>query len=211
VRLIESVTDRRAVRQEDVERRRLNYQAAQARLDEAEKDLALIKAGTWSADLAIAQANVDQAAAAVRQDEINIDRLTMRAPVDGIILQNKVRLGQYAQAGILSDPLMVFGAGQGLHVRADVDENDAWRVHPGSPALARLRGNSRLSFPLEFVRFEPYVIPKQSLTGDVTERVDTRVLQVIYRFKDPRAAVFDGQQLDIFIQTTVGSNREAAK
>ena len=211
VRLIESVTDRRAVRQEDVERRRLNYQAAQARLEEVEKDLALIQAGTWSADLAIAQANVDQAAAAVRQDEINIDRLTMRAPVDGIVLQNKVRLGQYAQAGILSDPLMVFGAGQGLHVRADVDENDAWRVRPGSPALARLRGNSRISFPLEFVRFEPYVIPKQSLTGNVTERVDTRVLQVIYQFKDPKAAVFDGQQLDIFIQTKVGSSREAAK
>ena len=211
VRLIESVTDRRAVRQEDVERRRLNQQAAQARLEEAEKDLALIKAGTWSADLAIAQANVDQAAAAVRQDEINIDRLTMRAPVDGIVLQNKVRLGQYAQAGVLSDPLMVFGAGHGLHVRADVDENEAWRVRQGNPAIARLRGNSRISFPLEFVRFEPYVIPKQSLTGDVTERVDTRVLQVIYQFKDPKAAVFDGQQLDIFIQTTVGSNREAGK
>jgi len=211
VRLIESVTDRRAVRQEDVERRRLNYQASKARLDEAEKDLALIKAGTWSADLAVGQADIDQAAAAVRQDEINIDRLTMRAPADGIILQNKVRLGQYAQAGILSDPLMVFGAGKGLHVRADVDENDAWRVRPGSPAVARLRGNSRISFPLEFVRFEPYVIPKQSLTGDVTERVDTRVPQVIYQFKDPRTAVFDGQQLDIFIQTTTGINREATK
>jgi multidrug efflux pump subunit AcrA (membrane-fusion protein) len=66
VRLIESVTDRRAVREEDVERRRLNYDAAKARLDGAEKDLALINAGTWSADLAIAQADVDQAAAAVR-------------------------------------------------------------------------------------------------------------------------------------------------
>jgi multidrug resistance efflux pump len=211
VRLIESVTDRRAVREEDVKRRRLNLQAAQARLDEADENLVLTKAGTWSADLVIAQADVDQAAAAVRQDEINIDRLTMRAPVDGIILQNKVRLGQYAQAGILSEPLMVFGAGTGLHVRADVDENDAWRVRPGCPALARLRGNSKISFPVEFVRFEPYVIPKQSLTGNVTERVDTRVLQVIYQFRDPKATVFDGQQLDIFIETPVGSRREAAK
>ena len=41
VRLIESVTDRRAVRQEDVERRRLNLQASQAHLDEAEKNLAV--------------------------------------------------------------------------------------------------------------------------------------------------------------------------
>src|SRR5262249_28087010 len=65
VRLIESVTDRRAVREEDVERRRLNFEAAKARLAQAEKDLELIKAGTWSADLAVARADVDQAAAAV--------------------------------------------------------------------------------------------------------------------------------------------------
>lgn len=209
VQLIESVTDKRAVRDEDVKRRRLNFEAAKARLDQAEKDLALLKAGTWSADLEIAKADVNQAEAGVRQDEINIDRLTVRAPVDGLILQNKVRLGQYAQAGPLSEPLMVFGAGKGLHVRAAVDENDAWRVQAGAPAIARLRGNSRISYPLEFVRFEPYVIPKKSLTGDVTERVDTRVLEAIYRFKDPRARVFDGQQVDVFIQTNVAANTTA--
>jgi HlyD family secretion protein len=97
VRLIESVTDRRAVREEDVQRRRLNYDAAQARLQQAETELALIKAGTWDADLAVARAEVNQAAAAARQDEINIERLTMRAPADGVVLQSKVRLGQFAQ------------------------------------------------------------------------------------------------------------------
>jgi HlyD family secretion protein len=65
--------------------------------------------------------------------------------------------------------------------------------------MAYLRGNSQFRFPLEFVRFEPYVIPKKSLTGDATERVDTRVLQVIYRFCDPKANVFDGQQVDVYI------------
>src|SRR5262249_11833768 len=141
-----------------------------------------------------------QAAAAVRQDEINIDRLTMRAPAEGVVIQNKVRLGQYAQAGPLAEPLMVFAAGKGLHVRASIDENDAWRVRKGAPAVARLRGNSRITYPLEFVRFEPYVVPKRSLTGAATERVDTRVLEAIYRFQDPKAAVFNGQQLDIFIE-----------
>jgi multidrug resistance efflux pump len=207
VRLIESVTDRRAVRDEDVQRRRLNSEAAKARLLQAETELALIKAGTWDADLAVARAEVNQAAAGVRQDEINIERLTMRAPADGVVLQSKVRLGQYAQVGPLSEPLMIFGAGKQIHVRADIDENDAWRVRAGTPAVARLRGNSRIGFPLEFVRFEPYVLPKKSLTGDVTERVDTRVLEAIYRFKDPNAGVFDGQQLDIFIETNAGGKQ----
>jgi len=199
VTLINSVTDRRAVKEEDVKRRELNYEAAKARLEQAEKDLALLKAGTWKPDLDIARQEVRQAAAEVHQLETDVARLTMLAPIDGTILQNKVRLGQFAQCGPLEEPLMVFGGGNDLHVRADVDESDAWRVRAGAPAVAYLRGNSEISFPLEFVRFEPYVIPKKSLTGDSTERVDTRVLQVIYRFRDSKAAIFDGQQVDVYI------------
>ncbi|MGE5946087.1 MAG: HlyD family secretion protein, partial [Betaproteobacteria bacterium] len=143
MRLIDSVADLRAVRNEDVLRRRLAYQAAQARLAQAEKDLALLKAGTWAPDLAIARTQVEQAEAAVRQDEINLERLTTRAPMDGVILQNKVRLGQFAQCGPLAEPLMIFGGGRELHVRADVDEEDAWRVKSSAAAVAHVRGNSR--------------------------------------------------------------------
>jgi hypothetical protein len=60
--------------------------------------------------------------------------------------------------------------------------------------------------PLTFVRFEPSVVPKVALTGDSTERTDTRVLQAIYGI-DPTAdktnaefpRVFVGQQMDVFI------------
>ena len=50
------------------------------------------------------------------------------------------------------------------------------------------------------MRFEPLVIPKKNLSGDATERVDTRVLQVVYRI-DPATDVslFVGQQMDVFI------------
>jgi len=210
VRLIESVTDRRAVKEEDVERRRLNYQAAAARLEQAKNDLALLKAGAWKPDVDVARADTAQAAAAVRQDEINISRLTVEAPVNGTILQNKVRLGQYAQCGPLAEPLMIFGGGKNLHLRTQVDENDACRVRDGARAVAHLRGDSQVIYPLEFVRFEPYVLPKASLTGDTTERVDTRVLEVIYRFKDPEARVFDGQQMDVYIDAATRKGPQEA-
>ena len=210
VRLIESVTDRRAVKEEDVERRRLNYDAAAARLEQAKNDLALLKAGAWKPDVDVARADAAQAAAAVRQDEINISRLTVEAPVNGTILQNKVRLGQYAQCGSLAEPLMIFGGGKNLHLRTQVDENDAWRVRDGAQAVAHLRGDSQVIYPLEFVRFEPYVVPKASLTGDTRERVDTRVLEVIYRFKDPEARVFNGQQMDVYIDAATRKGPQAA-
>jgi HlyD family secretion protein len=123
--------------------------------------------------------------------------------MDGTILQSKIRMGQYAPCGPLAVPLMVLGGGRQLHVRADVDESEAWRVRPNTDAVAYVRGNSALRYPLTFVRFEPYVVPKQSLTGDPSERVDTRVLQVIYRLRDDRAALYDGQQVDVYIETPV--------
>jgi hypothetical protein len=63
------------------------------------------------------------------------------------------------------------------------------------------RGSLQEKYPLEFVRVEPFVMPKKSLTGNNTERVDTRVLQVIYRF-DPtgRPPLFVGQQVEVFIE-----------
>jgi len=168
--------------------------------------LGLLKAGAWAPDIAVAKSEVAQAEAQVKMVETNIDRLTMQAPIAGVILQNKVRLGQYAQCGPLSEPLMILGSVTPLNVRVDVDEHDAWRVRGGAPAAASPRGNGSIRIPLEFVRFEPYVIPKRSLTGDSTERVDTRVLQIIYRVKEQSAPLYVGQQMDVYIETPVKSS-----
>jgi len=123
----------------------------------------------------------------------------IRAPIDAQVLQVKVRAGEYAPASVTATPLVVIGRAKPLHVRVDVDEQEAWRVGAGARAMAHVRGNPRLETPLTFVRFEPFVVPKKSLTGDSTERVDTRVLQVIYRVESEELPLFVGQQLDVFI------------
>lgn len=198
-RLIESVTDRRAIREEDLQRRRLAAKAAAARLDEANAALSLLKSGSWEPEKNIARAEIEREKANFKRLETDIERLTVCAPIAGEILQLNVRVGEYAQSGPLAKPLIVMGDTSVLHVRTDVDENEASRVSPSAPAEAAERGNSSLKVQLEFVRFEPYVVPKKSLTGDSTERVDTRVLQVLYRFKDTNIPFRVGQQMDVFI------------
>jgi HlyD family secretion protein len=200
-KLIESVSDRRAIREEDLQRRRQATRAAEAKLDEAKAALALLKAGAWAPDLKIAKAEVTTTEAQLKRLETDIERLTMRAPAAGEILQVNVRAGEYAQVGALAKPLIVMGDTSHLNVRVDVDENEGWKVRADAPARAAERGNSSQKVPLEFVRFEPYVVPKKSLTGDSTERVDTRVLQVIYRFKETKVPFRVGQQMDVFIST----------
>jgi hypothetical protein len=65
-----------------------------------------------------------------------------------------------------------------------------------------LRGNKDINTALKFVRFEPYVIPKVSLTGGSNERVDTRVLQAIFSFERGDLPIFVGQQLNIYIDAS---------
>jgi hypothetical protein len=72
------------------------------------------------------------------------------------------------------------------------------------------RGNLQVRYPLKFVRVEPFVIPKKSLTGDNTERVDTRVLQVIYQFDpDGLPPLFVGQQVEVFIEAGAPAEPDA--
>lgn len=201
LRLIEGVKDKRAIRDEDLQRRRLAVKAQQARLEEARANLKLLQAGTWAPDLKVAEAELAQAEQQVKRIQTDIDRLVVTSPLDGQILQCKVHVGEFAQAGQLATPLMVLGAVDTLHVRADIDEEDAWRVKSGSAALASVRGNGSVRYPLHFVRFEPYVVPKKSLTGDSTERVDTRVLQAIFSF-EKGVPLHVGQQMDVSIEAS---------
>ena len=155
---------------------------------------------TATAELGGARAEVASAGAQVRAAETEIERSTIRAPLDADVLQVKIRAGEFAPAGPTDPPLVLLGRVRPLHVRVDVDEQEAWRVREGAPAKGHVRGNARVATPLAFVRFEPYVTPKRSLTGDNTERVDTRVLQVIYRVERADVPLYVGQQLDVFIE-----------
>lgn len=113
-----------------------------------------------------------------------------------------MRPGEYMDGGGAVAPALLMGDDAKLHVRVDIDENEAWRVRPGAEAMAFVRGNPELKIPLEFEYLEPYIIPKTALTGQSTERTDRRVLQVIYGFARGDQPVYVGQQLDIYIQAS---------
>ncbi len=176
----EQVKDKRAISSEEMSRRRSAVKTAEAERSEA-------------------QAQVAAADAQVRAIAVEIERSTVRSPIDAEVLQVKLRVGEFAAAAPGATPLILLGRSKPLHVRVDVDEHEGWRVHGDATAVGRVRGNAELKTPLSFVRFEPFVVPKRSLTGDSTERVDTRVLQVIYKVERDDLPLFVGEQLDVFI------------
>jgi len=196
--LADAVTDKRAVSTEELTRRRFAVETAQAELESAAASLAKLEAGAWKPEIDVAKARLAAAEAMAAQVQVELDRLTVRAPIDGSVLQINVRPGEYADAGART-PAVLMGDVSTLHVRVDVDESDAWRLRHGAAGQGFVRGNPQLSAALEFVRVDPYVVPKRSLTGDPVERVDTRVLQVIYRFPAAALPVYPGQQMDVFL------------
>jgi len=155
---------------------------------------------TRRSDVQVADAERAAAHAAVAQTEALLERLTVRAPRAATVLQVNTRPGEFVTPGA-SRPPLVLGDLTYLQVRADIDEQVAPRVRPGMTAVGYLKGDTQRPIPLEFVRIEPFVIPKTSLTGSSIERVDTRVLQVIYRFKRTDSTpVYVGQQLDLYLE-----------
>jgi HlyD family secretion protein len=190
---------RRVSTEQDLIARRATLAGAEAALARAEADLRLLEAGSWVYDRDVTRARIAEAEAEVAKTQIDLDRLTVRSLVDGRVLQVNVRPGEYVAASA-GTPLVILGSIDRLHVRVDIDEYDIARFDEQSPAVAMPRGDLQERYPLEFVRIEPFVVPKKSLTGDATERVDVRVLQVIYRF-DPtgRPRLFVGQQVEVYI------------
>lgn len=181
--LISQVKDMRAYTKEEYITRENNVLINKAAVDGA------------TASLAAAQAQLNVS-------ETNLDLTTVKAPLDCQVLQVNIHPGEFALAGTVANvnPLMLVGRTNSHHVRVSIDENDAWRFDKNSPAVVFLRGNVEYQAPLKFEYIEPYVVPKKSLTGDSTERVDTRVFQVIYSYDPQKMPSYLGQQVDVYIE-----------
>lgn len=226
--LFQNISDSRAVSTDEKDRARFAMERAQAAYDQAlasvqeaqggvsvaqggvadaQSRIASAKSTAQSARASVvegqesakaAQAGSAQAGAQTRVVATDLERLIVRAPIAGQVLRLNVRLGEFASAGPLTSPLVSMGAVDPLHVRVQIDEEDAARIAFGAPAQGTLRGDAGTRIPLTFVRFEPQAIPKTNLNGG-GERIDTRVVEAIYAFRRGDLSAFVGQQMDVFV------------
>ena len=151
---------------------------------------------------------VNQAAAALKAANALLQKYSVKAPVDGVVLAVNATAGSYVSSQgaydaytQASDPLVVMGAPQDyLAVRCYVDEilvsrlPSPWHIQ----AQMSIRGTD-IKVPLEFVRVQPYVSPKIELSNQRQEKVDLRVLPVLFRFEKKDAPVYPGMLVDVFI------------
>ncbi|POA31558.1 MULTISPECIES: efflux RND transporter periplasmic adaptor subunit [unclassified Pseudomonas] len=195
---------------------RANFELAQASLktaqDQYTKRLASygIDPKSISKDtLDTAKDTAAQAQAALKAANATLAQYAIKAPVDGVVLAINTTVGSYVSPQGAYDPyiqqfspLAVMSAEQTyLAVRCYVDEILIARLPPPEHIRAQmLIHGSDIKVPLEFVRVQPYVSPKIQLSNQRQEKVDLRVLPVVFRFeKKDLPRVYPGQLVDVFI------------
>jgi len=185
------------------------YADAAARLALAQANLALYDEAKGGANITIELAAIEQARASLKLAQTDLELRTVSAPIDGEVLRVNINPGEFALAGAVTQPLIVMGRTDPMHVRIDIDEADISRYRPGARALASLRGDAVRKLQLSFVRVEPLVVPKRALSGLTTERVDTRVMQLIYAILEDGMAILPGQQVDVLIEADDSGSQAA--
>lgn len=177
---------------------------ALAGVESARTDLAHVRLAAWDRDLAIAEAEAAVARTAVSASEarcdavrIRLERLAIRAPRDATIVDLGVTVGALASP---ADPrLVVLADLSSLFVRVEVPESQAWKVQPGAPGRGWVRGDASRAVDLAFVRIEPRASTRRAIAGQPGERLDGRVLQILYRLVDPPAGMHPGFLLEVDI------------
>jgi HlyD family secretion protein len=182
---------------------------AQANLDVVTRQYELTKAGAWVYDIKTQEKQAESLVKAYSASSALLAKYTLKAPSDGVILSIDATVGSYiSPQGAYNTytegfgPIVVMGTAEGvLAVRCYIDEILIPRLPPPEKLQAQMfiRGtNTKVA--LEFVRVQPYVSPKIELSNERQEKVDLRVLPIIFRFARPSGPpVYPGELVDVYI------------
>jgi multidrug resistance efflux pump len=163
-------------------RRQAEIDARTAESAEARRRAAVT--GTRYEDVLAARARVASAGSKRDQAKANLERLTIRAPTAGTILQIKYRVGEYETPGAGQDPLLLIGDTSELRVRLDVDERDIGKLSLNAPAFVTVDAFPGRQFKGHVAQIGQRMGRKNVRTDDPAERIDTKILEVVIALED---------------------------
>lgn len=201
----------KSVSKNDLDNAENAVKVARTNLEVVRRQYELTRAGAWIYDIRNQESQYNALTKAFMASSSLLAKYVIKAPADGTILSINSAVGGYVSPqGTYDsytqgfDPVLVMGSPQNyIGVRCYIDEILVHRLPPGSQMKAKMfvRGTN-ISIPLEFVRIQPYVSPKIQLSDQRTERVDVRVLPVIFKFEKPgNVPLYPGQLVDVYIES----------
>lgn len=174
--------------QAGLDRARAQYQLAKEEYDRNEQlyDQKIITAsefGTSESNYRVAQANVASAQVALERARKNLGYTAIYAPIDGVIVERNVDVGQTVAASLQAPTLFLIANDLSrMQILASVDESDIGSIHDGQP-----------------VRFTVQSYPDQSFTGTVQQvRLQSKTQDnvvsytVVVEVENPKGALLPG-------------------
>jgi len=159
---VQTMVRKKLLSPQDLDQARAAYDSALAKRDVARAELAQLEAGTTPEELDQAIAAKEAAAAATRALEVSLERLDVRAPVDGVLDELPLELGERPQAGAVVAVLL---AGDAPHARVYLPEPLRAAIHIGSKAKVRIDGIGQpFDAHVRRVSSDPAFTPYYSLT-----------------------------------------------
>jgi HlyD family secretion protein len=190
--------DEGALAEEEVERAARDLEVAQQRADEAALARQMIAAKASTTDRQRAQAAVDAARANQAEARTLLDKTTIRAPLEGAVVHRFLQPGELAEQ---STPILTVADLSRLRVRAEVDEADITSVAVGQRAYVSAPAYGEKKFGGQVVRMANALGRKKVMTGEPSERVDTRVLETLIEL-DHGTALPLGLRVTCYLTTT---------
>ncbi len=141
--------------------------AAKIAVDSAQATLA-----SQQATVTQVQASVKQSEASVNQNQVNLDHTIIEAPIDGIITQRSVDVGQTVAASMQAPTLFIIAADlTKMQVNANIDEADVGRIRPGQHVTFRVDAYPTEDFhgTVAQIRLQPVVVQNVTTYGTVID------------------------------------------
>jgi multidrug resistance efflux pump len=139
-------------------------------------------------DVLVAEARVTAARAELDRAQAALADKRIVAPIAGEILEIRNRTGEYVMPST-TEPVIVMGDTRRIRARLDVDEADIGALALGARALVRADAYPGRDFSGRVVEIARRMGRKNARSDEPTERIDTKILEVVVELDDPSGLV----------------------
>jgi HlyD family secretion protein len=143
-----------------------------------------------------AQLNIARAERAVARAAV--DKMTIRAPIAGTVLQVNIKVGETAMPSS-AQPLLLIGDVSALRVRAELDDRDVGNIKIGQPVVVRPTAFPGREISGKVASIAPTVGPASGVARGPRNATDVDVVEVLIDLADP-GPLTSGMQVDAYFR-----------
>ena len=144
--------------------------AANALIPATDLDAALVAVRQAESELKAQEAELQSQRATLRLAQVNRDHAIVRSPIDGVVVNRAIEVGQTVAASFEAPVLFTIADLSRMQLLAEIDEADVSGVQPGTSVTFEVEslGGRRFNGRVSHVRLQPIVEPATAGTSGST-------------------------------------------